>query len=85
MKLNLLYFASVRERLGIEREGLELPAGIASIEQLEAYLATRGDAWHDVFSGGVRLLAAVNQTLARRDAVLAEGDEVAFFPPVTGG
>ena len=85
MKIELLFFASLRERLGTARESLVLPAGV----DLRAHLASRGGVWAEVFTppatGRDTLRAAVAQDLATLDTPLAEGAEVAFFPPVTGG
>ncbi len=82
--IKLLYFASLRERLGSSGESLELPAGIDSIGALRGHLAARGGDWQ-VFATSTSLRAAVNQAMAGPDARVAAGDEVAFFPPVTGG
>ncbi|NVK42293.1 MAG: molybdopterin converting factor subunit 1 [Oceanospirillaceae bacterium] len=83
--LQLVYFARVREQLGIDQEALALPAGVTRIEQLIDYLvAERGDRWAEVLKAP-NLLVAVNQEMVDLQAALADGDEVAFFPPVTGG
>ncbi len=83
--ITLLYFARLREALGTGREQLALPAGVNSLGALRAHLAQRGDAWAVEMAAGRNLRAAVNQTVATPDAAVADGDEVAFFPPVTGG
>ncbi len=82
--IQLLYFASLRETVGQSSEALELPAGVADIAALKALLAARGGAWQQAFADG-RLLASVNQQMADDGQAIADGDEVAFFPPVTGG
>jgi molybdopterin synthase sulfur carrier subunit len=82
--IKLLYFASLRETLGVPTESLALPAGVASVAALRAHLAARGDAW-SVFATSKSLRAAVNQAMVGMEAPVAAGDEVAFFPPVTGG
>lgn len=82
--IKLLYFASLREILGVAGESLELPQGVESVAALRAHLAARGEAWQ-VFATSKSLRAAVNQAMAAADAPVAAGDEVAFFPPVTGG
>ncbi|GAB4058690.1 molybdopterin converting factor subunit 1 [Uliginosibacterium sediminicola] len=82
MSLNLLYFASLREALGVERENLPLPAE-ATIAGVRALLVARGGEWQRLASPRIR--AALNQALAGEDAALKAGDELAFFPPVTGG
>ncbi|MBI4756291.1 MAG: molybdopterin converting factor subunit 1 [Betaproteobacteria bacterium] len=84
MALKVLYFASLREALGTAAESFQLPAGIATVGALRAHLEARGDAWAAL--GTTRnLRAAVNQRIVGPDACVADGDEVAFFPPVTGG
>ena len=85
MKVKLLYFASIREALGRDAEDLELPAGVATIAALRSHLRTRGGAWADALAEGRLLRAAVNQDMAQPAAAIKAGDEVAFFPPVTGG
>ena len=85
MKLNLLYFARLREALGRDRESVEVPAGVATVAQLRAWLIARGEPFATAFGAIKRIRAAVNQTMVGDDAPLAEGAEVAFFPPVTGG
>lgn len=80
----LLYFASLRESLGTAGESLALPAEVANVGALRAHLAARGGAWQ-VFATSKSLRAAVNQAMVGMDAAVADGDEVAFFPPVTGG
>jgi molybdopterin synthase sulfur carrier subunit len=84
MSLNILYFASLREALGVGHEELALPAGIASVSALRQHLAARGDAWR-VLVDSKSLRFAVNQKMAMTDSVIVDGDEIAFFPPVTGG
>jgi molybdopterin synthase sulfur carrier subunit len=85
MRIQLRYFASVRETLGKSSETLELPAGIVSIGQLRAHLRERGGAWNEALAPGRALRMAKNQAMAAEETPLADGDEVAFFPPVTGG
>ncbi len=82
--IKLLYFASLRETVGQSSEDLELPSQVTDIAALRALLAARGGAWKAAFDGG-RLLASVNQQMADDHHLVADGDEVAFFPPVTGG
>ena len=85
MKLRVLYFASIREKLGRDAEELDLPAGVATIAGLRSHLRARGGAWADALAEGRLLRAAVNQDMAHPAAAIKAGDEVAFFPPVTGG
>lgn len=83
--ITLLYFARLREALGTGREELALPAGINTLGALRAHLEMRGDAWAKEMAAGRNLRAAVNQDIATADTAIKDGDEVAFFPPVTGG
>jgi len=85
MKLDVLYFASLREALGRERESVEVPAGVATVAQLRDWLIARGEPFASAFCGIRRIRAAVDQTMVGDEAPLVEGAEVAFFPPVTGG
>lgn len=84
MAIRILYFASLRERVGQESEELVLPDEIDTVGKLRVHIAARGAQW-DAFAAGKALRAAVNQRMAPAETALGEGDEVAFFPPVTGG
>lgn len=84
MPLTVLYFASLRERLGCSSEQLDLPAGVVDVAALQQVLAARGGKWQALRSTS-NLRCAVNQRMARSDSRVQAGDEVAFFPPVTGG
>jgi molybdopterin synthase sulfur carrier subunit len=78
-----MYFASLRERLGSAEETLqEFPA---TLNDLRAELAARGGVWGEVFADEQPVLAAVNQEMASAGQPLKPGDEIGFFPPVTGG
>lgn len=83
--ITLLYFARLRETLDTGREQLALPATVRTLSALRVHLAQRGGAWEKEMAAGRNLRAAVNQTVVAADAPIADGDEVAFFPPVTGG
>lgn len=83
--MKLLYFAWVRQKLGKSEEVLSIPADIASVHTLMAHLATLGPDYAEVFGNPARLRAAVNQIHAAFDMAVKDSDEVAFFPPVTGG
>ena len=85
MKIKVLYFASIREKLGKGAEEIELPAGIATIAGLRAHLQARGGAWAEALADSRLLRTAVNQDMAPPATAIKPGDEVAFFPPVTGG
>ena len=83
--MKLLYFAWVRQKLGKGEEERQIPEDVATVAALATYLATLGPDYAKVFSHPARLRAAVNQTHAGFDAPVRDADEVAFFPPVTGG
>lgn len=83
--ITLLYFARLREALGTGREELVLPSGINTLGALRTHLAQRGEAWAKEMAAGRNLRAAVNQDIATADTPVKDGDEIAFFPPVTGG
>lgn len=85
MKLRVLYFASLRETLGVGSEELEVPEGIDSVADLRVWLAGRGGVWASALAEGRNVRVALNQRLCRADAALTDGAELAFFPPVTGG
>lgn len=82
-RVTVLYFASVREALGTGREMLETTAG--TVGALRDQLIARGGAAAEALSRGRAVRAALNQAMSDDAAPLADGDEVAFFPPVTGG
>lgn len=83
--LRLLYFAWLRERLGTAAEEVALPPDVASVADLLAWQTRRSDAHAAAFNATTRVRCAVNQEFATPAAALHPGDEVAFFPPVTGG
>ena len=83
--VKLLYFARLREDLGTGAETLALPAGVGTVAGLRAHLMARGGAWASVLANGKALRVAVNQEMADPVTPIKAGDEVAFFPPVTGG
>lgn len=85
MKVKILYFASLREQLGSSGEELELPAGVDSLAALHALLLARGGVWQAALGGGKLVRMAVNQEIVPASSAVRGGDEVAFFPPVTGG
>ena len=83
--VRILYFAWLRERAGRAEESLALPPGVATLGALAAWLRARDAAGAAVFADPTVIRAAVNQALSPPDAPIAAGDEIAFFPPVTGG
>ena len=84
MNIKVLFFAGLREALGVGSESLALPAGIGTVGALRDLLAARGESWSSLATTK-NLRVAVNQQMVGLDAVVKPGDEVAFFPPVTGG
>jgi molybdopterin converting factor subunit 1 len=83
--LTILYFAWLRERTGMSEERVPVPAGVSTIGGLVAWLADRGPGHASAFANRRAVRCAVNQEFAGPDTHIAAGDEIAFFPPVTGG
>ena len=83
--LKILYFAGLREATGSGSEELVLPACVKNVEGVLALLRARGGAWAEALAASKRVRAAVNQDMAAGETPVKDGDEVAFFPPVTGG
>jgi molybdopterin synthase sulfur carrier subunit len=80
----LRYFASLREKLGLGDETVTLPEAVDTVGGLQQWLQDRGEPWREALADE-RLLVAVNQEVGDRDTTVNDGDEVAWFPPVTGG
>jgi len=85
MKLELRFFASIREALGVSQESISIPESVKTIADLRSFLAERGNPWVDVLAQGKILRCALNQQMVDPSTPLKENAEVAFFPPVTGG
>lgn len=83
--ITIVYFARLREALGQASEQLALPADVRDLDGLRKLLIARGGAWAAELGGSRAVRAAVNQDMAQGDTGIKDGDEVAFFPPVTGG
>lgn len=83
MKINVKYFASIREAVGSGGEQLQTAA--STLGALRDELIARGGAHAQALARGRAVRVALNQTMSAEDAALSEGCEVAFFPPVTGG
>jgi len=83
--ITVIYFARLRETLGTGSEQIELSSKVRDLDGLRALLVARGGAWAQELAPGSAVRAAVNQDMAAGDTPIAEGDEIAFFPPVTGG
>lgn len=82
--MKIVYFAALRREIGVGEEDVSPPADIASVAHLLDWLKSRSPAHAKALSAR-RLMAAVNQDYAGLDARVSADDEVAFFPPVTGG
>jgi molybdopterin converting factor subunit 1 len=83
--MRVLYFAWVREKVGRAEEEFPLPSGVRDVAGLVEHLAARGPGHAAAFANRRSIRCAVNQDFAKPDAPVSDGDEVAFFPPVTGG
>lgn len=83
--ITVLYFARLRETLGTSSESIALPATVRDVEGLRTLLVARGGEWEEELAPSRPVRAAVNQAMGHGDTPVADGDEVAFFPPVTGG
>jgi molybdopterin synthase sulfur carrier subunit len=83
--VKILYFASLAETLGIRSEQLELPVDCDSVAGLVGLLRTRGEPFDSTFGGKARILVAINQQMSDAEVPIGDNDEIAFFPPVTGG
>ncbi len=83
--VTVLYFARLREAFGRASEQVALPAGRQTVASLRAWLRSRGGPWDVELAPEKPVRTAVNQDMAQAETPLTEGDEVAFFPPVTGG
>lgn len=83
--ITILYFARLKEAFGCASEHLTLPQCVSTVGALREHLRARGGAWETELTAGKPVRVAVNQEMAVPGAPLSPGDEVAFFPPVTGG
>jgi molybdopterin synthase sulfur carrier subunit len=82
---DILYFAGLAETLGLKKEGFELPETCDTVADLVTLLQSRGEPFAGAFDGQTRLLIAINQEMSEPGAEITNSDEIAFFPPVTGG
>jgi molybdopterin synthase sulfur carrier subunit len=83
--IEMLYFAWVREAIGMGAEQVDPPAEVVSVADLIDWLAGRSEGHASAFADRARLRAAVDQRFVPLKAALGEAREVALFPPVTGG
>jgi sulfur-carrier protein len=85
MNIRVLYFARIKEAVNYSAEELDLPADVLTVTALKNFLSLRGETWANLFNGKQVVRAAINHNLVDDLAMINAGDEVAFFPPVTGG
>ena len=85
MQLQLRFFASLRETLGVSSLAISVPAEVTTVGALRAHLRQRGGVWAEALAEHKVVRTACNQIMVNAEAPLAAGCEVAFFPPVTGG
>ena len=85
MKIQLRFFASMREKLGCSEEIVELPAEIKTVGEVRNYLIARGGVWAEVLAEGRAVRMAYNLQMTGAETLIEDDAEVAFFPPVTGG
>lgn len=85
MKINILYFARFRDELGIASEQIELPQEVTTLSTLCDWLRDQDEKKAAIFAADRKILMSINQAMAHLEQTLNDGDEVAFFPPVTGG
>ena len=85
MIIKILFFARIKEAVNYSTEEVDLPADVSTIKALKNHLAMRGDTWVSLFNGKQVVRSAINHALVDDLAVIQAGDEVAFFPAVTGG
>jgi len=85
MNIELRFFAGIRESLGTASESVALPEHVQTVGDVRVYLRERGSPWKEVLAEGRALRMAFNQEMTDVTQRIAEGSEVAFFPPVTGG
>jgi molybdopterin synthase sulfur carrier subunit len=83
--MKLLYFAWVREKVGYGAEEVELPAGVTTVADVVSWLRTRGPEFDAAFARPELVRAAVDKVHVKGSAGVAGAQEIAFFPPVTGG
>ncbi|MEM9330220.1 MAG: molybdopterin converting factor subunit 1 [Pseudomonadota bacterium] len=84
--MKLVYFAWLRERLGVDEEQVVLPEHVKTVGSLFEWLKNRNETFADVFEHDAIIQVAINQKHERnRDAAITEASEIALFPPMTGG
>jgi molybdopterin synthase sulfur carrier subunit len=83
--MKVLYFAWVRERIGLAEEEISLPPDVETVAELVEWLAARGEAYAAAFANRKGVRAALDRTHALPQTAIGSAREIAFFPPMTGG
>jgi molybdopterin synthase sulfur carrier subunit len=83
--MKALYFAWVRERIGVAEEDIFPPSDVSTVSELMGWLASRGEGYAEAFANAKSIRAAIDKTHASHEAPIAQAGEIAFFPPMTGG
>lgn len=83
--MRLLYFASIREKIGISEEEHDLPSGVSNVSGLIDWLKSQGEEYAEALADQMVVKVAVNQEYVSVEHPISSNDEIAFFPPVTGG
>jgi molybdopterin synthase sulfur carrier subunit len=83
--MKALYFAWVRERVGVAEEEIFPPSDVSTVGELMGWLSSRGEGYAAAFANARTIRAAIDKTHAAHDAPIASAREIAFFPPMTGG
>ena len=83
--MKLVYFAWVRERVGLAQEDVDLPPGLATAGDVIAHLVSRGENYAHAFETAKSIRVAIDKMHVKHDAPVAGAREIAFFPPMTGG
>jgi sulfur-carrier protein len=85
MTIKLVYFAWVRERVGMPEEEIEVPTAATSVSDLIEWLKTRGEEYEYAFENAPLIRTAIDKVHVKHDALIGNAREIAFFPPMTGG
>jgi molybdopterin synthase sulfur carrier subunit len=85
MRIQLKFFAGVREALGVSEETVDVPDAVATVGDVRRWLRMRGEPWSETLAEGRSLRMACNHVMTDATTRLTDDCEVAFFPPVTGG
>lgn len=85
MQLTIHYYASLREKLQLKTESVDCPDSLNTLADLHQWMSSRPSPFAEAFAQGQMIRYALNQKVVNADQSIGHGDEVAFFPPVTGG